>query len=118
MVIVTPDMVFSGLFHRILSEIYFGNFLKVLEIKKLLTIFGCLFVKIFQMKFLLASLKLLTNCENPSRNRIQEVCSSFPLAICHCKSCKAACDLEFVPKAGYECTYTVHWYGILEKIDP
>jgi hypothetical protein len=33
--------------------IYFENFLRVLEIKTLLTIFCCLFVKIIQMKFLL-----------------------------------------------------------------
>jgi hypothetical protein len=61
-------------------------------------------VKNIQIKFLLASLKSLTNCENPSSNPILEACSGFPLAICYCKSSKAACDTAVGLKAGHECT--------------
>jgi hypothetical protein len=35
-----------------------------------------------KIKFLLASLKLLTNSKNPSSNPLQEACSGFLIAAC------------------------------------
>jgi hypothetical protein len=63
------------------------------------------------MKFLLASMKSLTNCEIPSSNPLQRACSGFLIADCALKSCPQNLPvvLKIVPKVGYECT--------LEKID-
>ncbi len=41
----------------------------------------------YQIKFLHASIKSLTNCENPSSNLFQGACSCFPEAACDLKSC-------------------------------
>ncbi len=42
-------------------------------------------------KFLLASTKSLTNCENPSSNNpLQKACSGFPIAACDSKSCSVS----------------------------
>jgi hypothetical protein len=71
------------------------------------------------MKFQLASLKSLTNCENPLINPHQRACSSFPIAACDSKSClKAVCDLRIVSKADHECTLeaTNESEGKLEQI--
>jgi hypothetical protein len=59
-----------------------------------------------KMKFLHASMKSLTNCEIPSRNRLQGACSSFLLAVCAFKKLfrNPLVILKIVPKAGYECT--------------
>jgi hypothetical protein len=40
-----------------------------------------------KMKFLLASMKSLTNCEISSSNPHQRACSGFPIAACVVKSC-------------------------------
>ncbi len=40
-----------------------------------------------KMKFLYASMKSLTNCENPSSNLLQRACSGFPEAACDSKNC-------------------------------
>jgi hypothetical protein len=63
------------------------------------------------MKFLLASMKSITNCKIPSSNPLQRVCSGFLIAACVSKSCSKTRlgNLKIVPKAGYEC--------ILGKID-
>jgi hypothetical protein len=39
------------------------------------------------MKFLLASMKSLTNCEIPSSNPLQRTCSGFLIADCSYESC-------------------------------
>jgi hypothetical protein len=57
------------------------------------------------MKFLLASMRSLTNCEIPSSNPLQRACSGFLTAACAFKSCsETPVILKIVPKAGYECT--------------
>jgi hypothetical protein len=48
-----------------------------------------------KMKFLLASMKSLANCEIPSSIPFQKACSGFLIA---------ACAFKVVEKAGYECT--------------
>ncbi len=68
---------------------YFFYFLKVLKFKWVLlvfTIFGC-FWRTSKIKFLLISLKSLTNCENPSCNPLHEAFYSFLIAACESKSC-------------------------------
>ncbi len=48
-----------------------------------------------KMKFLLASMKSLTNCEIPSSNPLQRACSGFLIAACVFKVVpKPACDYE------------------------
>jgi hypothetical protein len=83
-------------------------FLKVLKSKQYLS---CLFVKEIQIKFLLASMKSLTNCEIPSSDPPQKACSDLLIAACVSKSCyvNPPLILKIVQRAGYECT--------LEKID-
>jgi hypothetical protein len=44
-------------------------------------------IKIIKIKFLLASVKTVTNCENPFSNPLQEACSCFPKAAGDFKSC-------------------------------
>jgi hypothetical protein len=51
------------------------------------TLFLCIFVKEIKMKFLLASMKSLTNCEIPSSNPPQRACSGCLIAACAFKSC-------------------------------
>ncbi len=71
------------------------------------TIFGCLFVEKMENKFLLASLKSLTNSVNPSSSPLQETCSGFRIATCTLKVVpKAAYYSEIVTKAGFG-MYTV-----------
>jgi hypothetical protein len=69
------------------------------------------FVEKFKIKFLLASLKSLTNSENPSINPLQEACSGFQVTACDSKSCwKAACVYENGSESRYD------MYCTLEKI--
>jgi hypothetical protein len=42
------------------------------------TIFGCLLVKKSKTKFLLSSIKSLTNCENPSSNPLGKLVRAYP----------------------------------------
>jgi hypothetical protein len=44
------------------------------------------FCEEIQIKFLLASVKSLTNCENPSGTPLHEACSGFLIAACDSKS--------------------------------
>jgi hypothetical protein len=57
-----------------------------------------------KIKFLLSSLKSLTNSENPSSNPFQEACSGFQVAACDSKSFnrKLPVLLKIVPIAGYD----------------
>ncbi len=43
-----------------------------------------------KMKFLLTSMKPLTNCENSSSNPLQRACSGFLMAACDSKSCSVS----------------------------
>ncbi len=58
------------------------------------------------MKFRLASLKSLTNCEIPSSNPFPGACSGFLISACVSKNCSETRlrPLKIVPKAGFECT--------------
>jgi hypothetical protein len=59
-----------------------------------------------KIKFLLASMKSHTICENPARNPHQGTCSGFLIAACDSKVVpKAACDPENCSKVGYECIH-------------
>jgi hypothetical protein len=62
------------------------------------TIFCCLFEFLqrkSKMKFLLASMKSLNNCEIPSSNPLQGACSGFLIAACALKVVtKPACDSD------------------------
>ncbi len=74
---------------------YLGFGIKIKSILSVLalmvfTIFGCLFVEKIKKKFLLASIKSLTNSENPSSKPLQEACPCFQ---------EAACDSKVVPNA-------------------
>ncbi len=40
-----------------------------------------------KIKFPAASMKSLTNCENPAGNPLQETCSGFLIATCDTKRC-------------------------------
>jgi hypothetical protein len=62
---------------------------------KVFTIFGCLFVEKIKKKFLLASIKSLTNSENPSSNPLQEAFSCFQEAACDPESCSESRLLYF-----------------------
>ncbi len=72
-----------------------GYFLKVLKIKTVLfkwalmvfPYFCWLFVKKPKLKFSIASVKSLTNCESTSSNPLQSACSGFLIAACDSKSC-------------------------------
>jgi hypothetical protein len=44
-----------------------------------------------KMKFLLAFMKSLTNCEIPSINPLQRACSDFLIITCAFKSCSEIC---------------------------
>jgi hypothetical protein len=44
------------------------------------TIFDCLFVEQMKTKFLLTSIKLFTNSDNPSSNPLQELSPTFGYA--------------------------------------
>ncbi len=71
------------------------------------------------MKFHIASVKSLTNCENPFINPHQGACFGFPIAACDSKSClKAVCDLRIVSKTDHECILeaTNESEGKLEQI--
>jgi hypothetical protein len=46
------------------------------------TIFGSFFVKEIQKKFLLASMKSITYCENLSSNLLLRACAGFLIAAC------------------------------------
>ncbi len=52
-----------------------------------------------KIKFLLASMKSLTNCENPSSNPRQGACSGFP------RAAYDYCYVKVVPKAGCDPTF-------------
>jgi hypothetical protein len=55
------------------------------------------------MKFLLDSMKSLTDCEIPSSNPLQIACSGFLIAACAFKDVpKPVCDSQNCPKPGYE----------------
>ncbi len=57
----------------------------------------------FKIKFLLTSLKSLTNSENPSSNPLQETCSGFQVVACYAKCCsESRLLLKKFPKAGYD----------------
>ncbi len=59
-----------------------------------------------KIKFLLASMKPLTNCENPFRNYLQEACIGFQ---------RAAWDSKVGPKAAYDpenCSESHPWMKI------
>ncbi len=45
------------------------------------------FMENFKIKFLNASLKSLSNYENPSNNPIREACSGFQVAACDSENC-------------------------------
>jgi hypothetical protein len=45
------------------------------------------FVRTSRIRFLLATMESLTNCEHPSSNSLQRACSGFPIAACDSKSC-------------------------------
>jgi hypothetical protein len=45
------------------------------------------FVRTSRIRFLLASMELLTNCENPPNKPLRRACSGFPLAACDSISC-------------------------------
>ncbi len=81
-------------------------FLQVLKIKtvlidRFLVVFksDCLCKENKKLSFLLASVKSLNKCENPSNIHLQGTCSGFPISACDSKSCS-----ENVPEASHECT--------------
>jgi hypothetical protein len=59
------------------------------------------------LKFLLASLKSRTTCENHASNHLEEVCSGIPIAACDSKSCSESRLGTWklpIPKAVHEYT--------------
>ncbi len=70
-------------------------FFEVLKIKIVLcewalmifTILAVVLWRNSKMKFLLTSIKSLTNCENSSSNPLKRACSGFLMAACDSKSC-------------------------------
>ncbi len=93
------------------DEIFFWRFSKLKQYfmneRRWFSLFLAVFLsRKLKIKFLLASMKLLTDCENPSSNPLRGACSGVPRAACYSKSCS---EIRLLSWKFRKPAVNVHW---------